>query len=104
MTLLYQAFLAIDKTFESGLKLKKWTPIRVELGERIYEHKCDGFGNGRCGPEEGCGFTDRRKPGLAYYYDNPMNYGSHVFVVCDDEYALLKNAKTDEYIAEVPIE
>lgn len=99
---LVQAYLAVDKTFESGLKLKKWTPIRVELGEPIYQHRCDGFGNG--GPNDcrdsGCGYTGRRKPGIAHYYDNPDNYGSHCFVVTDEEYSLLVNAKTGEYTTE----
>lgn len=99
---LHQAFLAVDKTFESGLKLKRGTPIRVNLGERIYQHKCDGFGNG--GPNDcrdsGCGYTDRREPGIAYYYDNPASFGAHCFVVTDVEYSLLKNAKTREHTIE----
>jgi hypothetical protein len=100
---LHQAFLAVDKLFESGFRLPEGTPIRVQLGERIYKHKCDGFGNG--GPDDcrrsGCGYTDRREPGTAFYYDNPQNYSTRCFVVTDEEYSLIVRAKTDEPTIEV---
>jgi hypothetical protein len=100
---LHQALLAVDKVFESGLKLKRGTPLRVLLGDRLYQHKCDGFGNG--GPNDcrdsGCGYTDRYTPGTAYYYDNPNSFSARCFVVTDEEYSLLVHAKTDEHTIEI---